>query len=131
MNFIEEPVKEVVGETLREGVSYVIDEVIKNKSARKRSAFVKDTLHKLSYGEDRDHNIMIFNLEEEHRCKLRGIKSYYNLIYEEDNTRFGVRIFEDGTFENNGETGWHNWAFFGRFTRNSEGNIAYFKKRRT
>ncbi|WP_433553333.1 SGNH/GDSL hydrolase family protein [Micromonospora zamorensis] len=40
--------------------------------------------------------------------------------------RYDVHVFKTGTFHNMGDGGWNNWAFYGNFTRSSDGMTVAF-----
>lgn len=95
---------------------------------KNRGAFVRDLLYTAFYRSGQTHNVIVFNLGEEHRQRLYGVLFYGSVNYA-DGTRFGVWVFESGVFENKGERGWHNWGMIGTFKKSSEGETIYFQRR--
>ena len=79
---------------------------------------------------DHKYNVIVFNLNEEHRHKLEGIKFYASTEYT-DGTKFGVWVFDSGFFINKGARGWDNWAMIGSFSKNKAGNVVTFRRRVT
>ena len=95
---------------------------------RNRASFVRDLLYTAFYRSGQTHNVMVFNLAEEHHQRLYGVVFYGSIGYI-DGTRFGVWVFESGVFENHGARGWHNWGMIGSFKKSKNGETIYFQRR--
>lgn len=52
---------------------------------------------------------------------------YYDSV-EYDGITFGIWVFEDGTFVNNGDGGYINWTFVGSFDREEGSGTVDFHK---
>jgi hypothetical protein len=89
-----------------------------------RSAFVKNLMESTFYAAGQQYNVMVFNLGQNYDERFNGVKSYSSAVYQ--NLTFGIWVFESGEFTNQGDGGWINWAFKGRFERN--GNHVKFNK---
>lgn len=89
-----------------------------------RSAFVKNLMESTFYAAGQQYNVMVFNLGQNYDERFNGVKSYGSAVYQ--NLTFGIWVFESGAFTNQGDGGWINWAFKGRFERN--GNHVKFHK---
>lgn len=61
---------------------------------------------------------MVFNLEVSHKEKFNDVKLYTSATYEDK--VYGIWIFEDGEFWNEGDGGFINWAFKGNWERLGE-----------
>lgn len=87
-----------------------------------RQAFVHGVLNDLRYqlekSGDGQLNVMVFNLGQQYKQNLCGVKFYKNFPY--DNTTYGVWVFQSGTFENLGRGTFENWGFSGRFKRSGQ-----------
>lgn len=94
------------------------------KSSRDRSGFVKNLMNGAFYGAGQRYNVMVFNLSQNYQQSFRGVKFYGSAVY--DGVTFGIWVFEDGEFLNQGDGGWINWAFSGWFDRNDQ--YVRFKK---
>jgi hypothetical protein len=94
------------------------------KSSRDRGGFVKNVMNTAFYGSEQRYNVMVFNLSQNYRQSFRGVKFYGSAVY--DGVTFGIWVFEDGEFLNQGDGGWINWAFSGWFDRNDK--YVRFKK---
>ncbi|KAI2799685.1 hypothetical protein BLOT_011591 [Blomia tropicalis] len=95
---------------------------------KNRASFVRDLLYTAFYRSGQTHNVMVFNLEEEHRQRLYNVQFYGSVTYS-DGSRFGVWVFDYGVFENKGARGWHNWGMIGTFKKSKNGETIYFQQR--
>ncbi|KAF7489502.1 Stress response protein YvgO [Sarcoptes scabiei] len=95
---------------------------------KNRGAFVRDLLYTAFYRSGQSYNVMVFNLAEPHRHRLRGVNFYGSVTFT-DNTRYGIWVFRYGMFENQGARGWHNWGMIGSFTKSKDGATIYFHRR--
>ena len=85
-------------------------------SAQNRGGFVKGALETAFNGAKRRHNVMVFNLNGGYDASgLQGVRDFH--VYTYSGIPYGVWIFKSGTFVNQGDGGFINWAFEGRFTR--------------
>ena len=95
-----------------------------------RSAFVKDLMETTFHQAGRKYNVMVFNLEQEYQSSFKGVKFYASAKFDGGifvgTTTFGICAFEEGTFVNEGDGGYINWAFRGRFDRNDK-HVAFRK----
>ena len=89
-----------------------------------RSAFVKNLMESTFYATGQRYNVMVFNLGQNYDHRFNGVQFYGSAVYQ--NLTFGIWVFESGEFTNQGDGGWINWAFRGRFERN--GNHVKFNK---
>ncbi|CAL8472281.1 g11823 [Coccomyxa elongata] len=88
-----------------------------------RAGFVKNINNQCFYSEGQKYNCMVFNLGQEYQwTDQQGIVLYGSAVYQ--GITYGIWAFESGTFDNQGDGGYINWAFFGNFDRN--GNHVVF-----
>lgn len=95
--------------------------------ATDRGAFVQSARDKVAYYRDRqgrqiiaDWNVLVFNRQQGHTERLRGVQFYNDFNYH--GITFGVWVFKDGWFRNDGEGTYANWAFRGSWTRSGPGD---------
>ncbi|MBP2078806.1 stress protein [Oceanobacillus polygoni] len=89
------------------------------KSADNRSGFVKGAREKAFYEADQQYNVMVMNLSQGYNAnQLQGVQYFDTVDY--DGITFGVWVFEEGTFVNEGDGGYDNWAFRGWFERTGD-----------
>ncbi|MGG0418705.1 stress protein [Priestia aryabhattai] len=88
------------------------------KTADNRSGFVKGAREKAFYEAGEQYNVIVMNLSQGYDEKLQGIQYFDTVDY--DGVTFGVWVFEDGTFVNEGDGGYDNWAFRGWFERTGD-----------
>lgn len=66
------------------------------------------------------YNVMVFNLSQPYDATgIRNTQKFFQQ-FDYDGIPYGVWIFKAGTFINNGDGGFINWAFEGRFTRTGD-----------
>lgn len=71
------------------------------------------------------YDVMVMNLSQGHDPSgLQGVVGYSDATY--DGITYGVWIFESGTFVNEGDGGYINWAFFGVYDRPDNGGTVHF-----
>lgn len=108
-----------------------LGELIKKsvETSQNREGFVKGLAETAFYQlVDGKYNVMVFNLSQPYTEKLRGVQLVKSDAYY-DNTQYGVWIFEDGEFINEGDGGYINWAFKGWFERTGDqGHHVIFRK---
>lgn len=93
------------------------------KTADNRSGFVKGAMEKTFFEAGQTYNVMVMNLSQGYNSNnLQGIQYFDTVDY--DGVTFGVWVFEKGTFVNEGDGGYINWAFRGWFER--DGNTVNF-----
>jgi len=96
--------------------------------ARNRGGFVRSLSNEVFYSADRRYNVMVFNMNMNHQQRLRGVKFYRSVNL--GGIPFGIWVFEEGEFINQGHGGWINWAFMGSFDRTgTNGHHVRFRKR--
>ena len=109
-----------------ESIGRAIADVVSH--ARNRAGFVKDVRNRMFYDFAKGrYNVMVFNLSQAHSMDskfIRSTKIYRSASY--GSVIYGSWIFEEGTFTNEGDGGYINWAFIGRFDRNG-GRVKFFK----
>lgn len=64
------------------------------------------------------YNVMVFNLSQNYEDRFNGVKTFATANL--GNVVYGIWVFESGTFKNNGDGGWDNWAFRGWFDRQNK-----------
>jgi hypothetical protein len=85
-------------------------------TAANRGGAVKSMMEAAYNHTKQRYNVMVFNLNQNYDAsQLSGVKSYTTLTYSQ--IPFGVWIFESGTFVNQGDGGFINWAFAGNWKR--------------
>jgi len=95
------------------------------KSAANRDGFVKD-LSYLAYfnAGHQAYNVIVMNLSQPHDPSgLQGVVGYSDATY--DGVVYGIWIFREGTFVNQGDGGWINWAAYGVIDRPSDGVMVF------
>lgn len=94
------------------------------KTAQNRDGFVKNLSYDAFYNlGGQQYNAMVMNLSQPHDPSgLQGVLGYASGQY--DGITYGIWIFEGGTFVNQGDGGYINWAFFGQFTRDG-GSVTF------
>ena len=97
-------------------------------SAANREGVVKSMMEAAYNQTKQRYNVMVFNLNQNYDdSQLSGVKSYTNHTYSQ--IPFGVWIFESGTFVNQGDGGFINWAFAGSCKRTGkDGKTVVFSK---
>ena len=89
------------------------------RSARNRGAFVKDTLNKCMYSSKGNYSILVYNLQRNY--KWDNAPDVANTLYTSVNyarVTYGIWMFKDySVFQNLGDGGYLNWAFFGKIQR--------------
>ncbi|APT48772.1 stress protein [Bacillus pumilus] len=80
-----------------------------------RSGFVKSVMESTFYAAGGRYNVMVFNLSQNYEDRFNGVKTFATANL--GNVVYGIWVFESGTFKNNGDGGWDNWAFRGWFDR--------------
>jgi len=68
------------------------------------------------------YNVIVFNLNQEYVAHLKGIQFFqtvtnHQMTPNSSNLRYGIWVFERGSFRNKGDDVIANWAFKGSFTR--------------
>ena len=62
---------------------------------------------------------MVMNLSQDYNAnQLQGVQYFDTVDY--DGITFGVWVFEEGTFVNEGDGGYDNWAFRGWFEQTGD-----------
>ena len=85
-------------------------------SAANREGAVKSMMEAAYNQTKQRYNVMVFNLNQNYDdSQLSGVKSYTNHTYSQ--IPYGVWVFESGTFVNQGDGGFINWAFAGSWKR--------------
>lgn len=95
------------------GIGQAISDAIGRAS--NREGFVKNIRNTAYYSANSRYNAMVFNLQQAHSDRLRGVKFYGSANY--GNVIYGIWLFRSGTFRNKGDGGYINWAFRGCFSR--------------
>lgn len=91
-------------------------------NAKNREGAVKSMRETAYYQTKQRYNVMVFNLNQNYDAsQLSGVKSYTTLTYSQ--IPFGVWIFESGTFVNQGDGGFINWAFDGNCKRTGKNGM--------
>ncbi|MCM2677256.1 stress protein [Alkalicoccobacillus plakortidis] len=86
------------------------------KTADNRGGFVKAARETVSFHTDYSLNVMVLNLSNDYdESSYSGVHYFDTFTY--DGAVYGVWAFEEGTFVNNGDGGYDNWAFYGWFDR--------------
>lgn len=78
------------------------------------------------YESGQHYNVMVHNLSQPYEDKLNGVKQYGSATY--DGVTYGIWIFEDGEFTNQGDGGYINWAFRGVWERPDNGGYVKFSR---
>lgn len=89
-----------------------------------RGSFVKNLMESTYYAAGQQYNVMVFNLGENYQHNFNNVVFYGSSVY--SGLTFGIWAFDSGTFVNQGDGGYINWAFQGVFNRN--GNTVTFTK---
>ncbi|WP_435051387.1 stress response protein YvgO [Bacillus subtilis] len=97
------------------------DAVVQNAN---RSGFVKNMMESTFYSAGQRYNVMVFNLSQNYEEHFRGVKFYGSAVL--NGVVYGIWVFEDGEFTNQGDGGWDNWAFKGWFDRNDK-HVTFYK----
>ena len=73
-------------------------------------------MEKAFFESGQQYNVIVMNLSQGYNSdQLQGVQYFDTVDY--DGITFGVWIFEEGTFINEGDGGYDNWAFRGWFER--------------
>ncbi|MEU5209511.1 stress protein [Streptomyces sp. NPDC020742] len=94
------------------------------KTAQNREGFVKNLRESAFYAAGGQYNVMVHNLSQGYEDHLNGVKAYGSATY--DGVIYGIWVFEDGEFTNQGDGGYINWAFRGWFDRPDNGGYVKF-----
>lgn len=93
-----------------DGISTIIS------NAQNRGGFVKAAREHVKFESDYRLNVMVLNLSNDYdESSYSGVHYFDTFVY--DGAIYGVWAFEEGTFVNNGDGGYDNWAFYGWFDR--------------
>ncbi|MFJ6205382.1 stress protein [Bacillus pumilus] len=98
------------------------------KSSQNRDGFVKNAAYSAFYEAGQNYNVVVQNLSQDHDFSGLNNVVYYDSV-EYDGITFGIWVFEDGTFVNNGDGGYINWTFVGSFDREEGSGTVDFHKR--
>ena len=82
-----------------------------------RDAFVKGMAMETFQAYEQKYNVMVFNLNQDHDFEIDQV-DFKTVEY--DGTPYGVWIIREGEFTNQGDGGFENWAFQGKFDREGE-----------
>lgn len=96
-----------------------IGQAIKNavKSGKNRNACVKGLMEAATPEANKGgYNVMVFNMRQGYKTDIRNTVAFFTQVHC-DGIPFGVWIFDKGTFTNQGDGGFINWAFYGTFRR--------------
>lgn len=95
------------------------------KTANNREGFVRDVSYQAYYNAGgQQYNVVVMNLSQDHDPSgLQGVVGYSDATY--DGVVYGVWIFEQGTFVNNGDGGYINWAAYGLINRVSDSTMVF------
>lgn len=93
-------------------------------AGQNREGFVKNLMNTAFYSAGQRFNVMVFNLSQPYDERFRGVQLYASANY--SGVIYGIWVFEDGEFTNQGDGGWINWAFRGWFDR--DGGHVVFRK---
>jgi hypothetical protein len=110
-----------------------VDDISKTIGAAKnREAWVRGLQEKLIAKYGKDHNIMIFNMQQGWDFNPPpGTYKFYRKTFDGGllgQIDYGIWVFRSaGVFKNKGDGGYINWAFYGDTTRN--GGTVTFKAR--
>ncbi|MGW9019656.1 stress protein [Priestia megaterium] len=89
------------------------------KTADNRSGFVKGAMEKAFFESGQQYNVMVMNLSQGYNSdQLQGVQYFDTVDY--DGITYGVWVFEEGTFINEGDGGYDNWAMRGWFERTGD-----------
>ncbi|NHH95995.1 Stress response protein YvgO [Bacillus sp. MB95] len=76
-------------------------------------------MEKAFFESGQQYNVMVMNLSQGYNSdQLQGVQYFDTADY--DDITFGVWIFEEGTFINEGDGGDDNWAFRGWLERTGD-----------
>ncbi|TSB47637.1 stress protein [Alkalicoccobacillus porphyridii] len=93
-------------------------------SADNREGFVKAARETVKFHTDYSLNVMVLNLSNDYDdSSYSGVHYFDTFTY--DGVIYGVWAFEEGTFVNNGDGGYINWAFYGWFDRDG-GTVEFY-----
>lgn len=95
------------------------------KMSNNREGFVKNLMYDAFYnlGEQK-LNVVVMNLSQGHDALgLQGVSGYSSATY--DGVTYGIWIFEEGTFINEGDGGWINWGSMGWFEKEGDYTIHF------
>ncbi|KYG34257.1 hypothetical protein [Priestia endophytica] len=88
-------------------------------SADNRSGFVKGAMEKAFFESGQQYNVVVMNLSQGYNSDgLQGVQYFDTTDY--DGVTYGIWVFEQGTFVNEGDGGYINWAMRGWFERTGD-----------
>lgn len=97
------------------GIGQVIDNAV--RSAKNRDACVKGLMEAaVPEANKGGYNVMVFNMRQGYETDIRNTAVFFKQV-NCDGIPYGVWIFDTGTFTNQGDGGFINWAFYGTFKR--------------
>ncbi|MGA4879319.1 stress protein [Streptomyces lydicamycinicus] len=96
------------------------------KTAQNREGFVKSFMESAFYAAGGKYNVMVHNLSQPYEDHFNGVQSFGTATY--DGVVYGIWVFEDGEFTNQGDGGYINWAFRGIFERPDNGGYVKFSR---
>ncbi|KOG42695.1 stress protein [Streptomyces decoyicus] len=96
------------------------------KTAQNREGFVKGLMESAYYAAGGQYNVMVHNLQQPYEENLNGVKTFATTTY--DGVTYGIWVFEDGEFTNQGDGGWINWAAKGYIERPDNGGLMIFTR---
>ncbi|MDK1472916.1 stress protein [Streptomyces sp. 549] len=89
---------------------------ISNIREKNRGKFVEKARDAAFEKSGKRYNVVIINLAQKHKENLNTVRLYANVQY--GGIYYGLYIAETGTFTNQGDGGYINWAFRGWYKRN-------------
>lgn len=110
-------------------VNKMVDKIegwIKESKPGEKSGFVKGLMEMMSFEAPPGYSVMVYNLNQEYRNGLRGVIMHKQRT--EYNSHWGLWVFKCGTFMNQGNRGYDNWAYAAAIpTQFQHGNGVIFR----
>lgn len=90
-----------------------------------QSEFVSDAVTMAFNANGGRYNVIIQNLSNNYSEKLQGVRLYANIEF--DHVHYGLWVCEAGEFTNQGQLGWSNWGFQGKWTRPARNHVVFYR----
>lgn len=123
------PVIDVVSDrTPNGGLGPRIGGAIRQLAEENQAQLVKDSIDKAFHlaGQFGQYNVIMINLANHYVEQLNNKVLYANIRW--DGIYYGLWVFDDGRFENQGKGGYENWGMVGWFDRPGNAGVVNFHR---
>ncbi|MEV6606419.1 hypothetical protein [Kutzneria sp. NPDC051319] len=111
------PTVDIVSDRTGGGLGPRIGGAISQLAEDNQAQLVKDSIDKAFHLAGQHYNVIMMNLAQHYQEQLNNKVLYANIRWE--GIYYGLWVFDDGHFENQGKGGYENWGMVGWFTKNN------------